>query len=511
MGDKSKERDRVSRERNHREREPSERSYSMDSRLKFRFEFLQGQIDSIQQGFANLQNVITDTINKQIEKAISPLISKKVQLPGPVGTTNSSAAPSLPSGSNAKAGKFTHVSKKNECNTDVNALDTITDIENNRFASLMEEDTNVSSQDFPALNDLKKPKTNKSSYSANKNADKSNNKSKVPNPVPIIAYNLNHKTLVNNLVGQNRADFKITRGKNPDRHVILPSSKETREATLNILKEKSINFFTYAPREERNTTLVLKNVPKDYDLDDVKKEFAMRGLDDKIHKISVLNSPKLARFNFVLIQVHPGVSIDVFRNIKLMFHTGVIIEKFTNRDEPQCYRCQRPGHFSFKCQMPIRCVKCAESHLSKDCPIVDNTLKASLKCALCNEVGCHPASYRGCSKFKELVKAKKAKQANANGQSKKFTSEFVQKGLSFSSALKNRKTNNNSDIRHTQVSTLNGINEILNTACDELFGHDYKKIKNDFDNFWETYKSESSIEIKKRALLNFVMTTGYNG
>lgn len=51
---------------------------------------------------------------------------------------------------------------------------------------------------------------------------------------------------------------------------------------------------------------------------------------------------------------------------------------------------------------PYRCVKCGESHKTSDCPRKDKNTPAT--CALCQ--GEHPANYKGCEIYKEILKRK---------------------------------------------------------------------------------------------------------
>ncbi|GIX70693.1 hypothetical protein CEXT_183111, partial [Caerostris extrusa] len=63
----------------------------------------------------------------------------------------------------------------------------------------------------------------------------------------------------------------------------------------------------------------------------------------------------------------------------------------------QCHRCQKFGHSSINCRLTARCVKCAQEHLTSECPT--QRTDAPL-CANCN--GKHPASYRGCPNFPQV-------------------------------------------------------------------------------------------------------------
>jgi hypothetical protein len=65
---------------------------------------------------------------------------------------------------------------------------------------------------------------------------------------------------------------------------------------------------------------------------------------------------------------------------------------------PQCGKCQRYGHTKAYCYHNPRCVKCAGTHSTTNCPSKERS--DQVKCVLCS--GNHPANYKGCTVYKEL-------------------------------------------------------------------------------------------------------------
>ncbi|KAJ8703706.1 hypothetical protein PYW08_016960 [Mythimna loreyi] len=57
---------------------------------------------------------------------------------------------------------------------------------------------------------------------------------------------------------------------------------------------------------------------------------------------------------------------------------------------------------------PFRCVKCGQSHKTSDCHKRDRNTPAL--CALCN--GPHPANYKGCEVYREILARKNNKNKN---------------------------------------------------------------------------------------------------
>lgn len=366
-------------------------------------------------------------------------------------------------------------------------------------ASLKPESVNVEDINIKD-NPFKKPRIEKKNHHTKTNSEKYDPSNKTFKATPIITYNINQKTVKNKLNELNMKDFRFLRSKDPNRVVILPSSKETRTAALSILSEKKINHYTFTPQDERNTTLIIKNIPTEYEIDDVSEELENMGVNNRIAKISKISTPRLEKYNLYALHIPPGEQIGEFLKINWMFNTRVKIEKFLRRDDPQCFKCQRLGHFSSGCEMEVKCVKCAQGHPSNECTLNKDSSKELLKCVLCGQVG-HPASYRGCPKIKEMVKNKKEVQAiSSSKNSKTFDSKFVEKNVSFASMAKSSNVRKTSD-----------INNLLNSVAEETFGCNYFELKRAFDSFLSIYNNEKDPRIRKEALLNFILKTDYNG
>lgn len=422
------------------------------------------------------------------------------------GTSNSSCpVPNTNTSTPANSSCSQNVSKKP---TSIVKNNSQRDKFSNKFESLpMEEDMAgpSSSQDSAenSENKLKKPKASKVKSVSNP-VIKTQKKS--AKPTPIIAYNLNQKTFKNNLLEGNKTDYRILRGKNPDRVVIFPTSKDTRDATLAVLEKGNVHHYTFTPKEEKNTTLIIKNVPNEYNADDVVDELKCLGHADKIAKISPLKTGNFAKYNFFLLQVPPGMDVGDFLKINWLFHTSVRIEKFKSKSNPQCFKCQKLGHMAKNCWMEVKCVKCAQNHATKDCTLPLNAPKDQLKCALCHGIG-HPASYRGCPKHKEVTLAMKRTQTQVTKPVAKSSSNYIQENVSFAAALKH-KEHQHSD---TNKMNFNNINGILNSASEELFGCEYGTLKTAFDSFMERNCNSLDVSERKKALLNFILISNFNG
>ncbi|KAF8785636.1 Nucleic-acid-binding protein transposon like protein [Argiope bruennichi] len=89
--------------------------------------------------------------------------------------------------------------------------------------------------------------------------------------------------------------------------------------------------------------------------------------------------------------------IDEFLN-----QIDLTIEKYINKQNHQCFNCQLWNHGSKGCKLKPKCVICAESHISRDCP--KKGKETEVKCANCG--GPHTANYRGCPKYPKVAQHK---------------------------------------------------------------------------------------------------------
>ncbi|GFV91248.1 RNA-directed DNA polymerase from mobile element jockey [Trichonephila clavipes] len=93
-----------------------------------------------------------------------------------------------------------------------------------------------------------------------------------------------------------------------------------------------------------------------------------------------------------------------------MFGTRVPYDESRNRRPNQCWRSQGFFHTSEVCHLPMKCLKCAGPHQTKDCTL---QFEDPLQCANCGEE--HAANWRQCPRFPKSKKAPTIKTKNANG------------------------------------------------------------------------------------------------
>lgn len=112
----------------------------------------------------------------------------------------------------------------------------------------MSVDNKVDNMEFPSIS-IKKQR-----IPSQEKVSKTTNKPQKCKPKPIVGQCINQKSLRNKLMSKELHDFKIFKTKDPNKSIIIPNSKEVRDATLQILQDDKINFFTYTPEEEKYST-----------------------------------------------------------------------------------------------------------------------------------------------------------------------------------------------------------------------------------------------------------------
>ncbi|CAK9813144.1 Nucleic-acid-binding protein from transposon X-element [Anthophora plagiata] len=215
------------------------------------------------------------------------------------------------------------------------------------------------------------------------------------------------------------------------------------------LKTNKIEFFTYTPKQEKVTTILLKNLEGEFDPDTVLEHLKSKNIDNiefkSVKKFTTQRSIKEGRnLPIYLVQISQDSRADNVTQIKTLLHSLVSWEKLIKKDRIQCKRCQRIGHVALNCNLKYRCVKCNEPHNPGECPRTSNS-DAQPYCANCKQFG-HPASYRGCPKLVEIkqkIEDKKQQLKLANEKKEKLVNKLVKPNVSFSAIVSNTNTHTN--------------------------------------------------------------------
>ena len=339
--------------------------------------------------------------------------------------------------------------------------------------------------------------------------------SKMP---PFIVYNMDTKAIINTIsTDLKHKNFFINRLNQNATQVIVKNIKDYI-AVKEMLNNKLVKYFTYTPRCEKPTSILLKKLASTYSAEDV--ESAIKEIPDL--ECNILKTSKFG--NHWLIQFNKNTNIKDILNIKYLLNQRVEFVKFIPSKISQCKRCQRIGHIATNCSMPYRCVKCGEGHGPKNCTLPAKeenniiTFQKSLdgsvvetrgvppKCVLCNEVG-HTANYRKCPKFIEINKKKQlaSNQLKTRVQTNQtYLNNIVTHGRSYAGVTRTAPTKN------TPISKLNSF-DIINNDCKTFFKMPVSECVYKINTFLPKYQEADDINIKKSMLFELFLNICANG
>lgn len=181
-------------------------------------------------------------------------------------------------------------------------------------------------------------------------------------------------------------------------HVIklMPIDITTYKAIRNNFITNDISHYTYQLKCERAYRVVLRGLHSTEDISLIKKELNEKGHEVRqIVNVRHRNTKEALPLFYVDLEPEKN-NKDIF-NVRYLSQMKVTFEApYKKKEILECKRCQRFGHSKNQCLRPYRCVKCGNDHSTSSCKKTSDT---SATCANCQEN--HPASYKGCIKYKQ--------------------------------------------------------------------------------------------------------------
>ncbi|GBP67923.1 Nucleic-acid-binding protein from transposon X-element [Eumeta japonica] len=166
----------------------------------------------------------------------------------------------------------------------------------------------------------------------------------------------------------------------------------------NLLVSLKISFHTYSLKEEREIRVVLRGVPKELPVDEVKEDLIAQHLP--VQSVRRIQNRFRKPLDLVLVsgtaEANDKATKAAFFKIRSVCSlSGVKAEQPRKRALPgQCHNCQSYGHSSRYCFHSARCVKCLGDHGTAQCTRNKDT-DGPPACVLCKQKG-HTANYLGC-------------------------------------------------------------------------------------------------------------------
>ncbi|KAG8227902.1 hypothetical protein J437_LFUL006349 [Ladona fulva] len=191
-------------------------------------------------------------------------------------------------------------------------------------------------------------------------------------------------------------------------------------ASLKMLKELGIHYFTYQVQTKRNVDYVIRNLPAGLDVDKIKAELEALHFNvisvtpmfttrpTKQQQLEGLTHVDKRQVPMYKITLSPNNDFEKFKNLHAFFDLRIEIRPFTKPVQPsQCMRCMQFGHTKNFCNLPANCSKCGQNHPITECP---SDINAPAKCYHCGQG--HTATYKGCPVFLKLKETMKTRIIN---------------------------------------------------------------------------------------------------
>jgi hypothetical protein len=229
--------------------------------------------------------------------------------------------------------------------------------------------------------------------------NETNNPPKMPKPPPIFIYGVkNFKEMIKSLSDATGQDAYYTKTLPDETVKINALTIDTYRKLIKHLKKENIIHHTYQPKEERAYRVVIRHLHYSIPTEEIKLELEKAG--HKVRNImNIKHRVTKEPLSLFFVDLEPQQNNKEIFKQEFLYNTKITIEApKKNYNIIQCMRCQSYGHSKTYCSKPFNCVKCGQSHDTKTCTKPKST---PAKCALCS--GDHPANYKGCTVYKELV------------------------------------------------------------------------------------------------------------
>lgn len=241
----------------------------------------------------------------------------------------------------------------------------------------------------------------------------------LPPPIKVSELNVKATTeILEQILGHKKFTFHRA---SPTDTFIRTTCKADHKAILEVLRNSDISGHSFTPKDEKKTSILLRNVCSSYNAEDISNGIADYGIDVKVSNIDSFVTERSNRSNRNLniwrITLEPGSDVNALLSKKFINQlSGIRYERMRSNGLTQCHNCQDFGHVASNCFRNFRCVKCHLTHDQGKCPTDNRTDESAPRpnpaCVNCGKTG-HPANYRGCEVHQVLLKRLNAKKKHS--------------------------------------------------------------------------------------------------
>lgn len=248
----------------------------------------------------------------------------------------------------------------------------------NRFMLLSDDEPGHSS---PTVNETKKP-------------------SKSP---PVILYGIDDLQKLTEFIEEAlKKDDYTYKVVSKDQLIISSTSVEKYKILIEHIRTKGLISHTFTQKDEKCMRIVIKHLHFSTPKEAIIEAIELSGNKVKGEIVTARKRGTKEQLNTFFVNICPHENNRLVKDIQYIYHQKVKIEDPKRKTTvEQCTRCQQYGHTKNNCMRPYRCVKCAGPHKTTSCTIDRNTPAV---CTLCS--GSHPANYKSCQVYKEILTKK---------------------------------------------------------------------------------------------------------
>jgi hypothetical protein len=208
---------------------------------------------------------------------------------------------------------------------------------------------------------------------------------------------------------------------------VFTSNQDDYKKVKNSFITNKRHFFTHQLPEDQLTKFVLSGLHK-MPIAEVFEALDKAGKTPKLVKQMNIKNEKHKNHALFIIYFLKSAKTKLadLQQIRVVNFMRVSWSHFQNkRSGPtQCSKCLRFGHGTQNCHAEARCIRCAQQHASKDCPLIagkpNKAYKVDENLLICVHCGDHhTANFSGCRKRIEFVKARQAASQNTRPAQKR--------------------------------------------------------------------------------------------
>lgn len=327
-----------------------------------------------------------------------------------------------------------------------------------------------------------------------KNTEDTNQKtSDETKPPPITIYMVQEIEPLHDVLREITKEYRL-KIESDNRVKVQLLKAEHYDPVIQALDQKKTEYHTYKFKRDRSFRVVLKGWHPSSSNDIITKTLLEAGHEvTNVWNIKHRATKDPLPMFFVDLKANDN-NKDVYKIKTIGNHTVKFEPPRAKRVIPQCSKCQEYGHTKNFCRKSPRCVKCAGSHETSNCP--KQKRFDNVTCANC--MGKHPANYRGCMVHKQLQQKMypTLREKRDEIQTRNTLNQQSQRTMTFLPTNKHYKNTDNQHIQPTTYAQTNNYDHTFPKLPSQA-GRSYAQMSNNTPQLentnWQSNHPESIV------------------